>query len=83
MFFDALAGVFGAGARAQDEGPVAGLRKQEFTAGLAQGARDHARGIGKTARQFGHARLRDLQMRINPFIAFVEPNFPIAFFAPA
>ncbi len=34
-------------------------------------------------RQLGHALLRDLQVRINPFVLFVQPRAPVTFLAPA
>ena len=84
MIFHAAARVVGTGAGAQDERPVAGLRQQQFARGLLQRARlQAASAVGKFLRQLGHALLRDLQVRINPLVRFVEPHAPVAFLAPA
>jgi len=86
MIFDAAAGVLGAGAGAQNERPVAGLGQEQFPTGLFQGpllevGRRFALAI--FFGQLGHALLRDLQMGINPFVGFIQPNAPVAFLAPA
>ena len=39
--------------------------------------------VGNFLRQPGHAFLRDLQVRINPFVRFVQPRAPVTFLAPA
>src|SRR6266567_8998820 len=77
------AGVIRAGAGAQDERPIAGLSEQQFARGLFERAAGEAGGVGETARQFRHPLLGDVQVRIDPLVGFVEPDFPIAFLAPA
>jgi hypothetical protein len=85
MVLHAAAGVIGTGAGAQNERPVARLRQQQFARGLFQRARLAGRSpfSGKFPRQSGHAFLRDLQVRINPFVLLVQPRAQIAFLAPA
>ena len=83
VVFHAFLCVLGAGAGAQDEWPVAGLGEQEFLGGLPERAQLEAGRIGEPAGEFGHARLGDVQMRIDPLICFVEPDAVVTFFTPA
>ena len=83
MIFDSFAGVIGTGAGAQDEWPIAGLREEQFPRGLFEGAFRQAGGVRKFSRELRHAFLRDVQVRLNPFVRFVQPDAPITFFAPA
>ena len=83
MVFHAAARVIGAGARAQNERPVAGLREQQFARGLPQRARRQGAGLFKSPRQSGHPLLRDLQVRINPFVLLVQPRAVVTLLAPA
>ena len=83
MIFDALAGVVRAGARAEDERPVAGLGQQQLAAGLLERAPFEIAWCGETVRQLGHSFLGHLQVRVNPFVGLVEPDLPVAFLAPA
>jgi len=63
----------------QDEGPVARLGEKQFAGGLFQGALLQGRRRWEFFGQFRHARLRDPEMGINPLVALVEPDAPIAF----
>gem|GEM_PF-3872812 len=83
MIFHATARVVGTRPGAQDERPVAGLREEQFAGGLFQGAGLQASGVRKLFGEFSHPVLRDLQVRINPFVRFVQPHAPVAFLAPA
>ncbi len=83
MILDPLGRVPGAGPRAKNERPVARLRQQQFAPRLLQGPllqqTRRAMGVG----QFRHARLRHAQMRVNPLVAVIEPDPPVALLAPA
>src|ERR1035441_9584742 len=83
MLLHTLARIVGAGSRPQDEWPVAGLGEQQLARGLLEHALLQVIGLWESPRQFGHAVLGDAQVRVNPFVLLVEPDAPIAFFAPA
>ena len=83
VVFHAAARIIGARPGTQNERPVARLREQQFARSLFQGARLQAGGLGKFFHQIAHALLRDLQVRINPFVRLVEPDAPVTFLAPA
>jgi hypothetical protein len=75
--------VFRAGSRPQDECPITGLRQQQFAAGLFESAFLEARSFGMAADQGRHSFLRDVEVRVNPLVGFVEPHAPITLLAPA
>ena len=82
VFLDAAFSVFGTCVGAQNEGPVAGLGEEQFAGRLIQRAFLERGWIVQVARHFGHALLGHVEVRVNPGIGFVEPDFPVAFFAP-
>src|SRR2546425_11446253 len=82
MVFHSFARVFGAGLGPDYERPVTGLSEEQFARGLFEGALGQGLGLWKATRQFRHALLRHGEMRINPFILFVEPYLPITFLSP-
>src|ERR1051325_6259738 len=82
MILDALAGVIGTGAGAQDERPIAGLRQEQLARGLFEGTQGQFVRFAETIGQRAHAFLRHPQVRVNPFVGLIEPHFPITFLAP-
>src|SRR5581483_3547389 len=83
VVLDAFAGVIGTGACAEDERPVAGLGEEQFAAGLFQGAKLEAGGVGEFAGKLRHPLLRDLEVGLDPFVGLVEPDVPVTLGAPA
>src|SRR5438067_2107679 len=83
VVLDTAAGVVGTRAGAEYERPIAGLGEQQLARRLFERALRQSAGAGKFSRQFGHSLLRDVQVRINPFVRFVEPHPPVAFLPPA
>lgn len=79
----AFFGVFDACIGRDDEGPVGGLREEKFAGGLIEGAFEEAIGVGKTAREFDHVFFGAVQVRIDPIVAIVEPDFEETVCTPA
>ena len=67
-----------------DEGPVAGLGKEQFPGGLAQGpiAKGMRRPVPETLRQFNHPDRRNMKVGVDPRIGAFQPDRPVAFIAP-
>src|SRR5262249_2643533 len=82
VILDASAGVIGTGAGAKDEGPVAGLGEQQFAAGLFEGTFLEAGSSRMAMDQGRHSLLGDVEVRVDPLVRFIEPDFPVALFAP-
>ena len=79
----AFFGVVDRSVRRDDEGPVGGLSEYEFAGGLVESALEIAFGVGEFLGEFDHAFFGAVEVRINPVVAVVEPDFEEAIGAPA
>src|SRR5215470_7995612 len=83
MIDSALSGVFASSASLHQKRPIAGLRQQKFTGKLFKHAVDESATVFRMlTRQFAHLLRGNVQLGINPFIAWIQPNFKIAVLAP-
>src|SRR5438552_1621682 len=83
MIFHAFARILRTRAAAENERPVARLSEEQLSRSLLQCSFRKAACLGIFARQSGHPLLRDMQVRINPLVGFIQPHPPISLFAPA
>ena len=80
---DTAPGIIRAGAGVENEGPVAGLRQQQFPPRLLERAMLERPGVREPANQVAHSQLGGGELAEHPFIFLVEPHAPAATFAPA
>ena len=81
---DALRCIFTRGPGFHQECKITGLRQQKFASELFEHTiRKRAGVLCVPARSFAHPLDRDLQMRINPSVACIEPHREMAVLAPS
>src|SRR5262249_18732851 len=68
---------------AKNKRPITRLGQEQFASSLFESAFFKLSWFWIPADERGHPFLRHLQMRINPFVLVVEPDLPVALFAPA
>ena len=83
MPFRSVFGIFDHGACFDNEGPIAGLREQDFTGSLIYARRRRGEGGRIIIGQVDHAVCDFMQMRVNPVVGFIKPNFTISIGAPS
>lgn len=79
----AFFGVFDARVCRDNEGPVGGLREEQLAGGLIEGAFEETVGVGESAGEFDHVFFGAMEVRVDPVVSVVEPDFEEAVCAPA